>query len=326
MNKYLRTLFLASLAVPYVAKAQVDYSVVYVNEEAGTTFTQITSENDYVCMPEVKRYARSVSWLTNRIIDVSKDGSEIAYLSARNNTTNIFIKDIQKQGVSVQRTNRQGVLDFSYSPDGKYICFSEMSGKFNQIYQTSASTGYVCRQITSNNSDYSPVYSSDMKSIFFARQESKGVSVWSYDIANNFLSNYTKGMNPCPIKTGNSLLCTRMSADGRGEIWRVNYSTGVEECILSDPVRSFTTPSISPDGQWILLVGSSLIPKGNGFYANTDIYACRTDGTQLLQLTYHAADDLSPVWSKDGNWIYFISQRGSAEGTANIWRMNFVHQ
>jgi Tol biopolymer transport system component len=306
--------------------AQVDYSVVYVNQEAGTTFTQITSENDYVCMPEVRRKGDGVSWLSNRIIDVSKDGKQIAFLSARNNTTNIFIKDLDKQGGSVQRTNRQSILDFSYSPDGQYICFSEMSGSFNQIFQTSATTGYVCRQITSNNADYSPVYSSDMKNIFFARQESKGISIWSYDIANNFLSNYTKGMNPCPLISGSSLLCSRTNNEGRGEIWRVNYSTGVEECILADPKRSFTTPSLSPDGEWILFVGSSFIPRGKDSYANTDIYTCRTDGSQLMQLTYHAADDLSPVWSKDGNWIYFISQRGSAEGVANIWRMNFVHQ
>ena len=326
MHKHLKKIFFSLAMVPVTLMAQVDYSVVYVNQEAGTTFTQITSENDYVCMPEVRRSGGGVIWLTNRIIDVSKDGKQIAYLSARNNTTNIFIKDLDKQGGSVQRTNRQAILDFSFSPDGQYICFSEMSGSFNQIFQTSATTGYVCRQITSNNADYSPVYSSDMKNIFFARQENKGISIWSYDIANNFLSNYTKGMNPCPLNSGNSLLCSRMNNEGRGEIWRVNYSTGVEECILADPKRSFTTPSLSPDGEWILFVGSSFIPRGKDFYANTDIYACRTDGSQLIQLTYHAADDLSPVWSKDGNWIYFISQRGSAEGVANIWRMNFVHQ
>ena len=44
--------------------AQVDYSVVYVNEESGIEFTRITSENDYVCMPNVTRRASSVSWLT----------------------------------------------------------------------------------------------------------------------------------------------------------------------------------------------------------------------------------------------------------------------
>lgn len=313
------------LMLPLSIRAQVDYSVVQVNEESGINLTQITSDNDYVCMPQVKRNGRSVNWLTNRILDLSINGEQLAYLSFRSNTTNIFIKDIGKQGASVQRTNRQAVLDFTYSPDGKYICFSEANGKLNQIFQTSATNGYICRQITSGNKDYSPVYSSDMKNIFFARMENNGSSVWSYDIGSNFLSSYTKGMNPCPVKGQSSILCTRFNAEGRGEIWRVNYQTGVEECIVSAPDRSFTTPSLSPGGQWILFVGSNMLTNGSQKYYNTDLFACHTDGTHLVQLTYHAADDLSPVWSRDGRYVYFVSQRGSATATANVWRMDFIY-
>ncbi|MDO4950569.1 MAG: hypothetical protein Q4E49_00735 [Bacteroidales bacterium] len=319
----------------YIATAnaqRVDFSIVSVNEESGMNFTQITTDNDYVCMPEVRRLGKNISWLTNRIIDISIDGSQLAYLSARNNTTNIFIKDIGKQGASIQRTNRQNVLDFSYSPDGTNICFSEISGKFNHMYQTSATSGYICRQITSGNKDYSPVYSSDMKSIFFARMENNGASIWSYDINNSFLSSYTRGINPCPLKDQNCLLCARFNNEGRGEIWKINYDTGTEECVLSDAIRSFSTPSISPDGKWILFVGSNALPvknivikNANELFYNTDIYVCRSDGSQLTRLTYHAADDLSPVWSRDGKYIYFISQRGSQTGTANVWRMDFLY-
>lgn len=311
-------------ALPLAAWAQVDYSVLYANEESGTEFTKITTENDYVCMPQVKRSGERVDWQTNRIIGISVDGSQLAYLSYRNNTSNVFMKDIGKQGSSVQRTNRQSVVDFAYSNDGNNICFAEKSGRFTQIYQTSAKSGFICRQITSGNQDYSPVYSQNNKSVFFARQEAKGFSVWSYSIENNFLANYTKGMNPFPIKGENAILCTRTNAEGYGEIWKVNYDTGVEECIVSVPRRSFSSPSISPDGQWVLMVGSNVLMNGTRPYANTDIYVCKTDGTLLTQLTYHAADDLSPVWSRDGKYIYFVSQRGSATATANVWRMNFA--
>lgn len=309
----------------HASAQQVDYSVVSVPEEAGIEFVQMTSPNDYVCMPIVKRSPKGINWLSNRILDVSTDGTNIAYLSFRNNTTNIFIKALDKQGSSIQRTNRANVLDFSYSPDGKFICFSEKRGKTNQIFQTNANTGYVCRQITNGNQDFSPIYSSDMKQIFFARQEMKGISIWSYNINNNFLSNYTNGMNPYPLAENHTFICTRLTADGRSEIWKINYDTGVEECIVSDMERSFTSPTLSPDKQWILLVGSSKITAGNMTYLNTDIYVSRIDGSELSQITYHAADDLSPVWSKDGRYIYFISQRGNAGGIANVWRMNFIY-
>lgn len=322
----IRTLFITCAFFTNIINSlaqKVDYSVVSVPEESGIDFTQITTDNDYVCMPEVKRSGNTINWLTNRILDISDKGNNIAYLSYRNNTTNIFIKQLDKQGSSIQRTTRSNVLDFSYSINGKYICFSEKRGNVNQIFQTDAENGYVCRQITNGNQDYSPIYSSDMKNIFFTRKESKGVSIWSYNITNNFLSSYSSGMNPFPIKNETAFICTRTNTSGNSEIWKVNYKTGIEECIISDNQRSFTTPSISPDGQWIVFVGNSNIITTSFTYSNTDIYVCRIDGTGFSQITYHAADDLSPTWSKDGKYIYFISQRGSSNGTANIWRMNF---
>lgn len=191
--------FLLALACESTMAQSVDYSVVSVPEESGTDFTQISQTTDYVCMPEVKRSNRGIGWFSNRILDISTDGSQIAYLSFRNNTTNIFIKDLSKQGSSIQKTNRTAVLDFSYSPDGKQIVFSEARGKTNQIFQTSADKGFVCRQITSGNMDYSPIYSADMKLIFFARQENKSISIWSHDMQNNFLANYSQGLNPYPV-------------------------------------------------------------------------------------------------------------------------------
>lgn len=319
--KQLGCMLLLGLGVHVHTMAQVDYTVISVPQETGTEFVQVTTDNDYVCMPQVRRFGNTVQWFTNKIIDVSPDGKSLAYLSYRNNTSNIFIREIGKKGAAVQRTNRQGVLDFSYSPDGRYICFSEREGKYCQIYQTSSSQGYVCRQITSNNKDYSPVYSSDMDAIFFTREEKRGCSIWSYSLPKNFLSNYTIGMNPLPIgKT--TMLCTRFNTEGRGEIWRINIEKGTEECVLADTKRSFSTPTLSPDGSHILLVGTNVLMNGTKEYGNTDIFVCKTDGTDLRQLTFHAADDLSPVWSKDGKYIYFISQRGSAMGAANIWRMS----
>ncbi|MBQ8420834.1 MAG: PD40 domain-containing protein [Bacteroidales bacterium] len=324
MKKIAVLLFVLGLSVPAISQT-VDYSVVSVPEESGIDFTRVTTENDYVCMPIVTRSRTGINWLTNKIIDVSSDGSRLAFLSMRNNATNIFVKDITRQGPAVQRTNRKAVLDFSYSPNGRYIAFSEAVAKNNVIFQTDASSGFVCRQITSGNNDYSPVYSNDGSRIFFARQESKSASIWSYDISDNFLSSYSTGMNPCTIDDPNAVLCVRVNGYGKGEIWKINFMTGVEECIISDTEKSFTTPSLSPDGNWIVFIGSTPIYTGSSTYWNTDIYACRTDGTHFMQLTYHAADDLSPEWSKDGKYIYFISQRGSGEGSANVWRMSFVY-
>lgn len=323
--KRISACLIALAFVVQTSAQQVDFSVVTVPEESGIDFTQISTASDYVCMPIVKRSSKGLQWFTNRILDVSKDGKHIAYLSLRNATSNIFVKELGKQGGSTQRTNRQAVIDFSYSPDGEWICFSEQRGKTHQVFRTSAKQGYICRQITSANNDYSPIYTADMAQIFFARQEANSISIWGYDVGNNFLSSYTMGMNPWPLSNEPAILCTRTGSDGRSEIWKINYSTGVEECLISDPNRSFASPCVSPDGEWMLFVGESIAGNDSFTYRNTDLYVARLDGTMLSQLTYHAADDLSPMWSKDSRYIYFVSQRGSAEATANIWRMTFPY-
>lgn len=324
MNRLSITLGLSLLSSLAISAQSVDYSVVSVKEESGINFTKITNDNDAVCMPAVRRRASGCEWFSNRILGISVDGNDIAFVAERNNSTNIFIKDLTKQGGAIQRTHRQHVVDFNYSPDGKYICFSEINGKTTQLYQTDAKNGYVCRQITSGAQDYSPIHSNDMSQVFFARSEANSTSIWSHNIKDNFLSTYTIGMNPFPLSDNKSVICARSNDEGRSEIWRVNVETGIEECIVTDGVRSFTSPVVSPDGNWILFVGSNKLDNGtrNG-YSNTDLFVCHLDGSQLTQLTYHAADDISPAWSRDGQYIYFISQRGSTTGVANIWRMNF---
>ena len=81
--------------------------------------------------------------------------------------------------------------------------------------------------------------------------------------------------------------------------------------------------AISPDGEWILCEGNakSSISKRE----NLDIFAVRMDGSQLTRLTYHPAHDYCAVWSKDGNSIYFLSNRANKKDKYNIWKMNFAY-
>ncbi|MGB3976791.1 MAG: DPP IV N-terminal domain-containing protein [bacterium] len=51
---------------------------------------------------------------------------------------------------------------------------------------------------------------------------------------------------------------------------------------------------------------------------NSDIYRIQPDGNGLVQLTHHPGEDLWPVWSPDGQWIAFQSDR---DGKMDIWIM-----
>ena len=73
---------------------KVDYSVVSVPEESGTEFKKITSDNDFVSMPDVRRSGRGVNWMSNRCLGLTVDGEKLAFLSKRDNATNIFLKSV----------------------------------------------------------------------------------------------------------------------------------------------------------------------------------------------------------------------------------------
>ncbi len=313
-----------------------DWAQTFVPEEGGSSFERITTDNDCVNWlltgkrkekyygDKSKADLTRMDWWINPQLAISPDGSKIAYLNYKNNTSNIMVKDATQGGASVQRTFRTGVTDFTWSPDGKELCFTENRGGHMGIYLVDASVGNVVHQIsTGTDDDYGGVMSRDCRTIYFHRGEGmSSYSIWSYDRDKNLFSNYSRGMTPVPDPTDPDILyCSRFTDKKECEIWRINTRTGTEEIILAQPGRCFSTPQISPDGRWILVTGSGISEKEG--LVNTDLYVVRTDGTKFTQLTYHPGNDLSGVWSPDGTSIYFLSQRGSANKVYNIWKMSF---
>lgn len=323
-----------TMALSANAKPKFDFSTVFVPEEGGVKFEKITEDGDYVADYNGGLVAKntglfgstkisSLSWWIVPQIALSSDGSRIAYINQKNNTTNVMVKSAQHGGASVQRTFRTNVQSVSWSPDGKTLCFGELRGGRQGIYLTSADQGAVVLQVSgSNDNDFGGVIARDGNTIYFHRGEGfRNYSLWSYDRKKNLFSNYSRGMCVCPVPNTTKVYCSRFTNEGLSEIWRLDLKTGVEELILSSPERSFTTPQLSPNGQWLLVTGNSMSEKEK--IVNVDIFAVRTDGSQLTQLTYHPGHDLSPIWSKDGKSIFFLSQRGSMNRVYNIWRMDF---
>lgn len=308
MKKVLLTaVALIAAAATIEAKPHFDWSLTFVPEEGGVNFEKITEDADRVADYDgalVRHLTRffgnsgklTLDWWVIPQIGISPDGKKLGYINEKNGVTNVMVKDAKKGGASIQRTFRSNVEGFSWSPDGKTLCFTEVRGGHHGVYLIPADQGSVVRQISSSNdNDYCGVMPKDGNTIYFHRGEGyANYSLWSYDRKTNLFSNYSRGMTPCPIPGDrNSVYCARFTDRGESEIWRVNFQTGVEECILSQIGKSFSTPQLSPDGKWLLVTGSSRAEKEK--IDNTDIFVIRTDGTQFTQLTYHPGDDLSPI-------------------------------
>lgn len=351
MKKLMFLVAATVLVTGSAAAKKFKWTTVNVPEEGGISFVQITKEGSNVNGP--KFYTRG--WYTGSSLSVSPDGQWVSYTAYKNKTRNVYLVNTQSSGASIQRTFRAAVNAAMYSPDGEDIVFSETRDNDEHICITGAQGGNIIRQVAQGAY---PAFSADGQKVFFSRYENSNTtfvgkirkgqvkgqtvdvqnnySVWSYDRNSGQLTNYASGRNPRPLQGRNAFICERNNESGYSEIWLVDVDNGSETLILSQPGKNFTTPSVSPDGQWIVFVGNSSsnaknttvqvakkVFSYNETKENTDIYVVRIDGNQLTQLTYHKGNDCEPTWSPDGQYIYFKSQRGTSDGSYNVWRMNF---
>jgi len=322
------TLLLVTSCGPTTPK----FTASYVPEESGLSLMKITDEaantvagnrtyTGYYSAADGMGFCASAgyAWSSARLLDISPDGTELAYESIINRQWNVMVRKAGPQGTATQRTFRS-VNDFSWGGDGRLYFGDAVDVNRIQVSSTYAHIGTLMRQHTSNNKDVNPILSKDGKKLYFTRIDNTGAFVWSYDLENSALTACCRGYNPYPIGDGNDeFICVRNSSFGTSELWLVNYEKGQETLILTDKNRGFTNPCVSPDGEWILCQGnskSSITKK-----TNLDIFMVKKDGTGFIQLTYHPEDDCCPVWSKDGKYVYFISSRANNNQAFNIWRM-----
>jgi hypothetical protein len=102
---------------------------------------------------------------------------------------------------------------------------------------------------------------------------------------------------PGPGLSGNELQPVWVSRQGQVEAWGTD-------------ARDFRNPRLSPDGRFLAVE----INTGG----NEDVWVYDLERDVPTRLTFDEASDSSPVWSPDGQWIAFTSDRG--EGAANIFR------
>lgn len=306
--------------------ATVDYLSISVPEEGALNLTKITDDGDNIIGPAVERNAltNNLMWYAAPFISLSNDGKTLAYVAKNNDFMNLYLRSTLGGRSVVQKTFNKNVFDMCFSQDDKKIVFSASDGADMNIYMIKQDGGSAVQQlVSSNQNEMGAIYSNDYKRLFFTRQEGERFYIWSMDLENFMQTQYTEGLTPQLTKEPNQLLITRNSKDGnnRGEIWIVDIVKGTETCILSRPNVGFSSPELSPDGKTVVCVGST--PGNATKPSNLDIYTVSVDGSNIRQHTFHGGHDVSPRWSKDGAFIYFISQRGNPTGSYNIWKMSF---
>jgi imidazolonepropionase-like amidohydrolase len=76
----------------------------------------------------------------------------------------------------------------------------------------------------------------------------------------------------------------------------------------------YRAPRLSPDGRHVAFMAF----HGSG---NSHIWLADLATGELEQMTVEGTRNFMPVWSLDGRWIYFASDRSDRGGDPDIWRM-----
>ena len=99
---------------------------------------------------------------------------------------------------------------------------------------------------------------------------------------------------------------------GTSEIRTIDIESGEVQMVFAHDGWSALQPDPSPNGHRIAFWGLS--PAGG----QRDIYTIPATGGDPVPVTNDPAVDWSPLWSPDGNHLYFGSERA---GSMNIWRV-----
>ena len=171
----------------------------------------------------------------------------------------------------------------AWSPDSKSLVYSMAGSLWRQ-----ESAAREPEQLTDGPGyDYQPDWSSDGRWIVFARYDHDAVELWSLDLRDKHLR--------------------QMTSAG---------AVNVE-------------PRFSPDGKRLAFVSTSYKGHFHIFVANfadgslSNVEQLTPEHVGDLPRYYYSKVDheISPVWSRDGSEILFISNRGHIHGTGGFWRM-----
>jgi serine/threonine protein kinase len=264
--------------------------------------------------PEAPQVARDYSHPT-----FSPDGKVIAFVrKIDNEQEDIYIQPVAgglPQKITSDNANMSGI---TWTADSRSIIFSS-DREGNMILWKVSATGGVPEQVLIGSQNIQePVLSHDESKLAYQEGSSSIFNIWKVDLATNADG---QSYRPEPfIVSSRGEIGQRYSPDGHEiafsswrsgslEIWKCD-GNGHNEVQLTDFKGAFAgAPSWSPDGQSIAFDAR---PDGH-----SDIFIISASGGEPERIIGDPSSDRIPTWSKDGQWLYFISDR---TGRGEVWK------
>ena len=211
---------------------------------------------------------------------ISPDGSEIAFVSG----SDIWTVPSKGGEARLLISNQDNDLRPLYSPDGRHLAFTSTRSGNGDIYVFDFETGNI-RRLTYDD----------------GREE---LSAWSHDGQYLYFSSTSRDIS------------------GMNDVFRVKLSGGTPMAVTDDRYTNEFFAMPSPDGSLLAFTARGIAAsqwwrKGHSHLDESEIWLRREGKPATYErVTQGGAKDLWPMWSADGQTLFYISDRN---GNQNLW-------
>jgi Tol biopolymer transport system component/serine/threonine protein kinase len=298
-------------------------SAAFVASQSGGTLTSVTpaaaapvsSPAQTTAITETK--PKRFPWMVAMVIGFLTVAGVIAFYLMRRNLPQEPVTSRPLEPTFTQITDLAGTEFFpSLSPDGKTVAFMAGEPQKEDIYVLRVG-GRNPVNLTKNyeGSDSYPWFSPSGDEIAF-HSDRDGGGIFVMGATGESVKRLTDfGYDPVWSPDGKQIAFAGegvrdpLARNTISALWIVDVASGKRQQIFKgDAVQ----PSWSPHGNRIAYWG---LPLSGG---QRDLYTIPARGGDSVAITNDREVDWNPVWSPDGKYLYFSSDRG---GSMNLWRV-----
>jgi len=221
--------------------------------------------------------------------------------------------------VSFEQVTYQSGPEFfpSLSPDGKSIAYaSRASGNWDIYFQTIGNTNTINLTKNSSVDDSQPAFAPDGNSIAF-RSEREGGGIYVMGTTGESpvrVSDFGYSPSWSPdggqILIGTEKIPQPSTRPTKSQLWKVDLKTRQRQRVSEGDALQ---PAFSPHQKRI-----AYWSRPDRYGQREHIWTIPVSGGEAVAVTDGSTTDLNPVWSPEGKYLYFSSNRG---GSWNIWRV-----
>lgn len=231
----------------------------------------------------------------------------------------MFIGPDWSKASRVQLTNQAGTEFYpTLAPDGKEFIYSSLvdGANYDLFRQRVGGKNLIPLTPDTPSEDSEPVFSPNGERIaFYSNRAPKGIFVMEAT-GENLRPVIADCHHPAWSPDAQEIVCSKFGQSlpstrnvNTSSLWIANVATG-QKRLLTDCDAMW--PTWSPSGARIAFWFQ---PPSAG---RSDIATISRDGGEILVVSKDASTNWNPVWSPDGKFLYFVSDRG---GNMGFWRV-----